>query len=143
MSLIRLYLDRDNINYNLINLLKKHNIDFLQYNLKNDKIHMDAYNITSLPSIRFKDTLINKITKNSVKTIINDFNNFVNNLPIINTSDEEISIDDLFISKKNTINTNSSKNFPNQILVNTLKVTDMEKLLTYFKKFSKKYNKHK
>lgn len=143
MSLISLYLDRDNINYNLINSLKKHNIDFLQYNLKNDKAHMEAYNLTSLPSIRFKDTLINKITKESIKNIVNEFSNFVNNLPLINTFDKEISLKDFCICKKNPINTTSHKNFTNQILVNTLKITNKEKLIIDFKKFSKKYNKHK
>lgn len=136
MSFIHLYLDKNNnSNDELINLLKNHNIDFLQHNIENNETYINAYNLESLPAIKFKDSIIHDINENSVKTIVNEFNNFVDNLPTTkskhtlktknNTNEEEISIE--------------NKNPSNQILVNTIKISNKERLYSYVKNFSKKH----
>lgn len=84
MSLIHLYLDKENISSDLILLFRKQNIDFLQTNIANKEEYLKAYKIDQLPAIRFKDTLIYDTSKESVNKIINKFNDFIYSLPNIN-----------------------------------------------------------
>ena len=64
MSFIHLYLDKDNdSNDELINLLKNYNIDFLQHNIKNNETYISAYELESLPAIKFKDSIIHNINE--------------------------------------------------------------------------------
>ena len=88
MSFIHLYLDKDNdSNDELINLLKNYNIDFLQHNIKNNETYISAYELESLPAIKFKDSIIHNINEESIKTIVDKFNNFINTLPSIKSND--------------------------------------------------------
>ena len=88
MSFIHLYLDKDNdSNDELINLLKNYNIDFLQHNIKNNETYISAYELESLPAIKFKDSIIHNINEESIKTIVDKFNNFIDSLPSIKSND--------------------------------------------------------
>lgn len=143
MSFIHLYLDKDNdSNDELINLLKNYNIDFLQHNIKNNETYISAYELESLPAIKFKDSIIHDINKESIKTIVDEFNNFIDSLPSIKSNDtfEEKSIieEDSKKSEEEIID-NENKTTPNQILVDTIKISDKEKLSSYIKDFAEKH----
>ncbi len=61
-----------------IDLLKSKDIDFLQTNIENEPDILKRYKLSSLPAIRFQNSLvyditeksINKIVKNSINTSI-------------------------------------------------------------------------
>lgn len=134
MSLIQLYLDKDNDSNNeIINLLKEQNINFLQYNIKNNETNIKKYELESIPTLKFKDLIINNITKESIKKIVNKFNEFVDELPTIKTTDETTTIPNDF--KK------SKKNTKNQILVETIKIKNKEYLTKQVTEFANKYKK--
>lgn len=143
MSFIHLYLDKDNdSNDELINLLKNYNIDFLQHNIKNNETYISAYELESLPAIKFKDSIIHDINKESIKTIVDKFNNFINTLPSIKSNDtfeEKPSIEEDSEKSEEEIIDNENKTTPNQILVDTIKISDKEKLSSYIKDFAEKH----
>lgn len=133
MSLIHLYLDKYNDSNNeIIDLLKEQNINFLQYNIKNNETNIKKYELESIPTLKFKDLVINEITEESIKKIINKFNEFVDGLPTIKTTDETMTIPDNFKKNKNT---------RSQILVETIRIKNKENLTKQTKEFSKKYKK--
>ena len=139
MSFIHLYLDKDNdSNDELINLLKNYNIDFLQHNIKNNETYISAYELESLPAIKFKDSIIHNINEESIKTIVDKFNNFINTLPSIKSNDtfeEKPNIEEDSEKSEEEIIDNENKTTPNQILVDTIKISDKEKLSPYIKDF--------
>lgn len=143
MSFIHLYLDKDNdSNDELINLLKNYNIDFLQHNIKNNETYISAYELESLPAIKFKDSIIHNINEESIKTIVDKFNNFIYSLPSIKSNDtfeEKPSIEEDSEKSEEEIIDNENKTTPNQILVDTIKISDKEKLSSYIKDFAEKY----
>ncbi|WP_082917540.1 hypothetical protein [Candidatus Arthromitus sp. SFB-turkey] len=143
MSFIHLYLDKDNdSNDELINLLKNYNIDFLQHNIKNNETYISAYELESLPAIKFKDSIIHDINKESIKTIVDKFNNFINTLPSIKSNDtfeEKPNIEEDSEKSEEEIIDNENKTTPNQILVDTIKISDKEKLSSYIKDFAEKH----
>lgn len=143
MSFIHLYLDKDNdSNDELINLLKNYNIDFLQHNIKNNETYISAYELESLPAIKFKDSIIHNINEESIKTIVDKFNNFINTLPSIKSNDtfeEKPNIEEDSEKSEEEIIDNENKTTPNQILVDTIKISDKEKLSSYIKDFAEKY----
>lgn len=143
MSFIHLYLDKDNdSNDELINLLKNYNIDFLQHNIKNNETYISAYELESLPAIKFKDSIIHDINKESIKTIVDEFNNFIDSLPSIKSNDtfeEKPSIEEDSKKSEEEIIDNENKTTPNQILVDTIKISDKEKLSSYIKDFAEKH----
>lgn len=143
MSFIHLYLDKDNdSNDELINLLKNYNIDFLQHNIKNNETYISAYELESLPAIKFKDSIIHNINEESIKTIVDKFNNFINTLPSIKSNDtfeEKPSIEEDSEKSEEEIIDNENKTTPNQILVDTIKISDKEKLSSYIKDFAEKH----
>ena len=143
MSFIHLYLDKDNdSNDELINLLKNYNIDFLQHNIKNNETYISAYELESLPAIKFKDSIIHDINKESIKTIVYKFNNFINTLPSIKSNDtfeEKPNIEEDSEKSEEEIIDNENKTTPNQILVDTIKISDKEKLSSYIKDFAEKH----
>lgn len=143
MSFIHLYLDKDNdSNDELINLLKNYNIDFLQHNIKNNETYISAYELESLPAIKFKDSIIHDINEESIKTIVDKFNNFINTLPSIKSNDtfeEKPSIEEDSKKSEEEIIDNENKTTPNQILVDTIKISDKEKLSSYIKDFAEKH----
>lgn len=134
MSLIQLYLDKDDDSNNeIINLLKEQNVNFLQYNIKNNETNIKKYKLESIPTLKFKDLIINNITKETVKKVVDKFNAFVDKLPTIKKIDKiEMIPDDFKESKKNS---------RNQILVETIKITNKENLNKQTKEFAKKYKK--
>lgn len=143
MSFIHLYLDKDNdSNDELINLLKNYNIDFLQHNIKNNETYISAYELESLPAIKFKDSIIHNINEESIKTIVDKFNNFINTLPSIKSNDtfeEKPNIEEDSEKSEEEIIDNENKTTPNQILVDTIKISDKEKLSSYIKDFAEKH----
>lgn len=143
MSFIHLYLDKDNdSNDELINLLKNYNIDFLQHNIKNNETYISAYELESLPAIKFKDSIIHNINEESIKTIVDEFNNFINSLPSIKSNDtfeEKPNIEKDSEKSEEEIIDNENKITPNQILVDTIKISDKEKLSSYIKDFAEKH----
>lgn len=143
MSFIHLYLDKDNnSNDELINLLKNYNIDFLQHNIKNNETYINAYELESLPAIKFKDSIIHDINEESIKTIVNEFNNFIYTLPSIKSNSafkEKPSIEEDSEKSDEEIIDNENKTTPNQILVDTIKISDKEKLSSYIKDFAEKH----
>ena len=143
MSFIPLYLDKDNdSNDELINLLKNYNIDFLQHNIKNNETYISAYELESLPAIKFKDSIIHNINEESIKTIVDKFNNFINTLPSIKSNDtfeEKPNIEEDSEKSEEEIIDNENKTTPNQILVDTIKISDKEKLSSYIKDFAEKH----
>lgn len=143
MSFIHLYLDKDNdSNDELINLLKNYNIDFLQHNIKNNETYISAYELESLPAIKFKDSIIHNINEESIKTIVDKFNNFIDSLPSIKSNDtfeEKPSIEEDSEKSEEEIIDNENKTTPNQILVDTIKISDKEKLSSYIKDFAEKH----
>ena len=143
MSFIHLYLDKDNdSNDELINLLKNYNIDFLQHNIKNNETYISAYELESLPAIKFKDSIIHNINEESIKTIVDEFNNFIYSLPSIKSNDtfeEKSSIEEDSEKSEEEIIDNENKTTPNQILVDTIKISDKEKLSSYIKDFAEKH----
>ena len=143
MSFIHLYLDKDNdSNDELINLLKNYNIDFLQHNIKNNETYISAYELESLPAIKFKDSIIHNINEESIKTIVDKFNNFIYSLPSIKSNDtfeEKPSIEEDSKKSEEEIIDNENKTTPNQILVDTIKISDKEKLSSYIKDFAEKH----
>ena len=143
MSFIHLYLDKDNdSNDELINLLKNYNIDFLQHNIKNNETYISAYELESLPAIKFKDSIIHNINEESIKTIVDEFNNFIDSLPSIKSNDtfeEKPNIEEDSEKSEEEIIDNENKTTPNQILVDTIKISDKEKLSSYIKDFAEKY----
>lgn len=143
MSFIHLYLDKDNdSNDELINLLKNYNIDFLQHNIKNNETYISAYELESLPAIKFKDSIIHNINEESIKTIVDKFNNFIDSLPSIKSNDtfeEKPSIEEDSEKSDEEIIDNENKTTPNQILVDTIKISDKEKLSSYIKDFAEKH----
>lgn len=143
MSFIHLYLDKDNdSNDELINLLKNYNIDFLQHNIKNNETYISAYELESLPAIKFKDSIIHDINKESIKTIVDEFNNFIYSLPSIKSNDtfeEKPNIEEDSEKSEEEIIDNENKTTPNQILVDTIKISDKEKLSSYIKDFAEKH----
>ena len=143
MSFIHLYLDKDNdSNDELINLLKNYNIDFLQHNIKNNETYISAYELESLPAIKFKDSIIHDINEESIKTIVDKFNNFINTLPSIKSNDtfeEKPNIEEDSEKSEEEIIDNENKTTPNQILVDTIKISDKEKLSSYIKDFAEKH----
>ncbi len=143
MSFIHLYLDKDNdSNDELINLLKNYNIDFLQHNIKNNETYISAYELESLPAIKFKDSIIHDINEESIKTIVDKFNNFIDSLPSIKSNDtfeEKPSIEEDSKKSEEEIIDNENKTTPNQILVDTIKISDKEKLSSYIKDFAEKH----
>lgn len=143
MSFIHLYLDKDNdSNDELINLLKNYNIDFLQHNIKNNETYISAYELESLPAIKFKDSIIHNINEESIKTIVDEFNNFIDSLPSIKSNDtfeEKPSIEEDSEKSEEEIIDNENKTTPNQILVDTIKISDKEKLSSYIKDFAEKH----
>lgn len=143
MSFIHLYLDKDNdSNDELINLLKNYNIDFLQHNIKNNETYISAYELESLPAIKFKDSIIHNINEESIKTIVDKFNNFIYSLPSIKSNDtfeEKPNIEEDSEKSEEEIIDNENKTTPNQILVDTIKISDKEKLSSYIKDFAEKY----
>lgn len=143
MSFIHLYLDKDNdSNDELINLLKNYNIDFLQHNIKNNETYISAYELESLPAIKFKDSIIHNINEESIKTIVDEFNNFIDSLPSIKSNDtfeEKPSIEEDSKKSEEEIIDNENKTTPNQILVDTIKISDKEKLSSYIKDFAEKH----
>lgn len=143
MSFIHLYLDKDNdSNDELINLLKNYNIDFLQHNIKNNETYISAYELESLPAIKFKDSIIHNINEESIKTIVDEFNNFIYSLPSIKSNDtfeEKPSIEEDSKKSEEEIIDNENKTTPNQILVDTIKISDKEKLSSYIKDFAEKH----
>lgn len=143
MSFIHLYLDKDNdSNDELINLLKNYNIDFLQHNIKNNETYISAYELESLPAIKFKDSIIHNINEESIKTIVDEFNNFIYSLPSIKSNDtfeEKPNIEEDSEKSEEKIIDNENKTTPNQILVDTIKISDKEKLSSYIKDFAEKH----
>lgn len=143
MSFIHLYLDKDNdSNDELINLLKNYNIDFLQHNIKNNETYISAYELESLPAIKFKDSIIHNINEESIKTIVDEFNNFIYSLPSIKSNDtfeEKPNIEEDSEKSEEEIIDNENKTTPNQILVDTIKISDKEKLSSYIKDFAEKH----
>lgn len=143
MSFIHLYLDKDNdSNDELINLLKNYNIDFLQHNIKNNETYINTYELESLPAIKFKDSIIHDINEESIKTIVNKFNNFIDTLPSIKSNSafkEKPSIEEDSEKSEEEIIDNENKTAPNQILVDTIKISDKEKLSSYIKDFAEKH----
>ncbi len=143
MSFIHLYLDKDNdSNDELINLLKNYNIDFLQHNIKNNETYISAYELESLPAIKFKDSIIHNINEESIKTIVDEFNNFIDSLPSIKSNDtfeEKPNIEEDSEKSEEEIIDNENKTTPNQILVDTIKISDKEKLSSYIKDFAEKH----
>ena len=143
MSFIHLYLDKDNdSNDELINLLKNYNIDFLQHNIKNNETYISAYELESLPAIKFKDSIIHNINEESIKTIVDEFNNFIDSLPSIKSNDtfeEKPNIEEDSKKSEEEIIDNENKTTPNQILVDTIKISDKEKLSSYIKDFAEKH----
>lgn len=143
MSFIHLYLDKDNdSNDELINLLKNYNIDFLQHNIKNNETYISAYELESLPAIKFKDSIIHDINEESIKTIVDEFNNFIYSLPSIKSNDtfeEKPNIEEDSEKSEEEIIDNENKTTPNQILVDTIKISDKEKLSSYIKDFAEKH----
>lgn len=143
MSFIHLYLDKDNdSNDELINLLKNYNIDFLQHNIKNNETYISAYELESLPAIKFKDSIIHNINEESIKTIVDKFNNFIYSLPSIKSNDtfeEKPNIEEDSEKSEEEIIDNENKTTPNQILVDTIKISDKEKLSSYIKDFAEKH----
>ena len=143
MSFIHLYLDKDNdSNDELINLLKNYNIDFLQHNIKNNETYISAYELESLPAIKFKDSIIHNINEESIKTIVDKFNNFIYSLPSIKSNDtfeEKPNIEEDSKKSEEEIIDNENKTTPNQILVDTIKISDKEKLSSYIKDFAEKH----
>lgn len=84
MAIIHLYLDKNNNSNNkIIDILKKHSIDFLQFNIKNTKENIKLYDLESVPALKFKDLVISDINENSINSIVNEFNNFISSLPTI------------------------------------------------------------
>lgn len=82
MAIIHLYLDKDNNSNNkIIDLLREHSVDFLQFNIKNTKENIKLYDLESVPALKFKDLVINDVYENSINSIVNEFNNFVSTLP--------------------------------------------------------------
>lgn len=84
MSLIHLYLDKEDKSSKLITLLKKQNINFLQTNLDNNNEYLKVYSLEQLPAIKFKDMLTYDTSEESVNEIIDKFNDFIHSLPNIN-----------------------------------------------------------
>lgn len=118
MSLIHVYIDKkDTSKDKYIKLIKKNNINFLEFNIPNDEKYKLNYGIDSLPAIRFKDKIIYDINEKSINEVIENFNSFVKNLP------------------------KSNKTFSRQILVNTIKVSNKKNLLPIIKYFSNKHKK--
>lgn len=143
MSFIHLYLDKDNdSNDELINLLKNYNIDFLQHNIENNETYINAYELESLPAIKFKDSIIHDINEESIKTIVDEFNNFIDTLPSIKSNsafEEKPSIEEDSEKSEEEIIDNENKTTPNQILVDTIKISNKEKLSSYIKDFAEKH----
>lgn len=143
MSFIHLYLDKDNDSNNeLINILKNYNIDFLQHNIENNETYINAYELESLPAIKFKDSIIHDINEESIKTIVDEFNNFIDSLPSIKSNDtfeEKPNIEEDSEKSEEEIIDNENKTIPNQILVDTIKISDKEKLSSYIKDFAEKH----
>ncbi len=81
MSLIHLYTPKEEDCDKVISLLRKQNIDFLQTKISNDKESLKVYDLTKLPALKFKDTLLYDITKESVNAIVNKFQNYICALP--------------------------------------------------------------
>lgn len=134
MSLIQLYLDKDNDSNNeIINLLKEQSVNFLQYNIKNNKTNIKKYGLTSIPTLKFKDLIINDINEETIKEVVNKFNAFIDNLPVIKMTDKIETIPDDFKGK--------NKKPKNQILVKTIKIINKENLNKQIKEFSRKYKK--
>ena len=110
--------------------------------LKNNETYISAYELESLPAIKFKDSIIHNINEESIKTIVDKFNNFIDSLPSIKSNDtfeEKPSIEEDSEKSEEEIIDNENKTTPNQILVDTIKISDKEKLSSYIKDFAEKH----
>lgn len=131
MSLIHLYLDKNNnSNSKLIELFRNHNIDFLQHNIENNEINLKSYDIKNIPAAKFEKSTIYDINEKSIETLIEEFNNFVETIPCTTTSNPKL---------QNPPEEN--KEDKNQILMDTLKVSDKQKLSNQIKAFSDRHKK--
>ena len=93
-------------------------------------------------AIKFKDSIIHNINEESIKTIVDKFNNFINTLPSIKSNDtfeEKPNIEEDSEKSEEEIIDNENKTTPNQILVDTIKISDKEKLSSYIKDFAEKH----
>lgn len=130
MSLIHIYLDKNNnSNTDLIKLFKNHHVDFLQYNIESSDTCLKSYDLSDLPAAKFEKSVIYNINDKSVESLVEEFINFTETIPSSTNS------------QKTQYAKEETEEDKNQILMDTIKISNKKKLSHQVKNFSEKYKK--
>lgn len=125
MSLIQIYLDKsDDSSKKYIDLLKSKDIDFLQTNIENEPDILKRYKLSSLPAIRFQNSLVYDITEKSINKIVKKFNQYIYNLIDLNTNHSAINK-----FKKSLNHTKSQKTKLKKTNANKIKIENNQNFL--------------
>lgn len=125
MALIQIYLDKsDDSSKKYIELLKNKNIDFLQTNLENETSILKIHKLSSLPAIKFQNSLVYDITEKSVHKIVKKFNQYVHNLTDLSSNQKILNN-----FKKSVEQEKSQKNKFKKANTNKIKIGNPQKFL--------------
>lgn len=125
MALIQIYLDKsDDSSKKYIELLKNKNIDFLQTNLENETSILKIHKLSSLPAIKFQNSLVYDITEKSVHKIVKKFNQYVHNLTDLSSNQKILNN-----FKKSVEQEKSQKNKFKKANTNKIKIGNHQKFL--------------
>ncbi|BAK81456.1 hypothetical protein [Candidatus Arthromitus sp. SFB-rat-Yit] len=125
MALIQIYLDKsDDSSRQYIELLRNKNIDFLQTNLKNETSILKLHKLSSLPAIRFQNSLIYDITEKSVHKIVKKFNQYVYNLTDLGSNQKILNN-----FKKSIEQENSKENKFKKANTDKIRIGNLQKFL--------------
>lgn len=131
MPLIQIYLDKsDDSSNKYIELLKSKDIDFLQTNLENEPNILKSHKLSSLPAMKFQNSLVYDITEKSINKIVKKFNQYVYNLADLNANRANLR------NFKNSLGTtDSQKTKLKNINATKIKIENNEKFSKLFKVF--------
>lgn len=131
MPLIQIYLDKsDDSSNKYIELLKSKDIDFLQTNLDNEPNILKSHKLSSLPAMKFQNSLVYDITEKSINKIVKKFNQYVYNLADLNANRGNLR------NFKNSLSTtDSQKTKLKNINATKIKIENNEKFSKLFKVF--------
>lgn len=125
MALIQIYLDKsDDSSKKYIELLKNKNIDFLQTNLENETSILKIHKLSSLPAMKFQNSLVYDITEKSVHKIVKKFNQYVHNLTDLSSNQKILNN-----FKKSVEQEKSQKNKFKKANTNKIKIGNPQKFL--------------
>lgn len=131
MPLIQIYLDKsDDSSNKYIELLKSKDIDFLQTNLENEPNILKSHKLSSLPAMKFQNSLVYDITEKSINKIVKKFNQYVYNLADLNANRGNLR------NFKNSLGTtDSQKTKLKNINATKIKIENNENFSKLFKVF--------